>query len=83
MIQYLHHPKQPITCHTTAEIVKPCCFFLKSSTGTFAVNAVIVIALGVAWDLVKQKEPPQTGFFCHDATLSKPYVPARVRKLHL
>ena len=62
---------------------KPCCFFLKSSTGTFAVNAVIVIALGVAWDLVKQKEPPQTGFFCHDATLSKPYVPARVRKLHL
>ena len=56
-------------------------FVFISSTGTFGVNAVIVIALGIAWDLVKQKEPPQTGFFCHDATLTKPYVSARVRKL--
>ena len=58
------------------------CCILISSAGTFACNAVIVIALGIAWDLVKQKEPPQTGFFCHDATLTKPYVPARVRKLN-
>jgi len=48
--------------------------------GTFGVNAVIVIALGIAWDLVKQKEPPLTGFFCHDATLTKPYVSARLSK---
>ena len=51
------------------------------SQGTFATNVVVVIALGIAWDLVRQKEPPQMGFFCHDATLAKPYVSARVGKI--